>query len=169
MTESHVLSLLRQRHTREGNGGSGEFAFMTHVRNAAGFAATRTFDAVAFNLWPSKGLTIEIFEVKVTRSDWLRELKDPDKSGAAMKLSDYFTVVAPAGIVKQDELPESWGLLEVNASGTALRSKVRPTKLTPPSRFFTAVPRGFVVAMLRSVPTAVPTPPRPMIREAMFS
>lgn len=114
LTEADVLALLRERHTRPGNGGGGEFAFLTHVRNRAGFNATRTFDAVAINLWPSKGLTIEIFEVKVSRSDWLRELKKPDKAAPALALGDYFSVVAPAGCVKPDELPERWGLIEVH-------------------------------------------------------
>lgn len=166
-TEADILKMLRERHTREGNGGSGEYAFMTHVRNAAGFNATRTFDAVAINLWPSKGLTIEIFEVKVSRSDWLRELKDPDKAGAALKLADYFSVVATAGIVKREELPEGWGLLE--AGFEKLRRSVKPKRITPATRFFEPIPRGFVVGMMRSLPGAVQTPPRSMIREAVFS
>lgn len=158
MTEAEVLALLRKRHANYGNGGSGEYAFLTGVRNGAGFDATRTFDAVAVNLWPSKHLAITIFEVKVSRSDWLRELKDPTKAGAALALADYFAVVAPAGIVKRDELPTGWGLLEVSASGTSLRQAVKPNRLTsiPYRRNHPAVPRAFVVGLLRSAPGCIP-------------
>jgi len=31
------------------------------------------------DLWPSGGLEIHGHEVKVSRSDWLRELKEPEK------------------------------------------------------------------------------------------
>jgi len=61
-TEAELLQLLERRHAKQGNGGSGEFAFLTHVRNDGGFSATRTFDAVAVSLWPSRGHAIDVFE-----------------------------------------------------------------------------------------------------------
>lgn len=85
LTEATVLQLLRERHTAVGNGGAGEHAFLAHVRNAAGFDANRTFDAVAVNLWPSRGLSIHVYEVKVSRSDWKRELAKPAKAEDACR------------------------------------------------------------------------------------
>ena len=173
MTEAEVLELLRVRHARHGNGGAGEYAFLTHVRNGAGFEANRTFDAVAVNLWPSKHLDVTIFEVKVSRSDWLRELKDPTKSGAALELADFFTVVAPVDCVKPDELPDRWGLIEVRPTlkHYELRSKVQPKRITVvphwAQRHSRSLPRAFVVGMLRACPGAIPggkrdIPPRPV-------
>lgn len=165
-SEHSVVELLRARYTR--NAGNGpEYAFMRGVRNAAGYGATRSFDAVAIALWPSRHLELTIFEVKVSRSDWLRELKaNPnggttldDKAGHALELADRFVVVAPAGIVRLDELPPGWGLLEVvERAGVALRMVVEPALLKPREwsmpngrtvKTFRPLPRGFVVAMLR--------------------
>lgn len=160
LTERVVAGLLRDRHTATGNGGSGEHAFLVQVRNAAGFDANRSFDAVAMNLWPSRGLTIEVFEIKVSRSDWLRELKKPDKAEDACQVADRFTIVAPAGCVKDDELPPTWGLIEVHGDGTdakpwKLRSKTTGPLLRDDTRS-ALLPRGLVVGMLRSAPGAVP-------------
>jgi hypothetical protein len=113
LTEADVLALLRRKHTKDGNGGSGEYAFLTHVRNAAGFDANRTIDAIAVSLWPSRGLVIEAFEVKVSRSDWQRELADPRKAEDACRIADRFWIVAPVGVVRAGELPPTWGLIEV--------------------------------------------------------
>lgn len=80
LTEAKVTELLRQRHSAPGNGGAGEHAFLAQVRNAAGFDANRTFDAVTVGLWPSRGLPVDVWEIKVSRSDWLNELRKPAKA-----------------------------------------------------------------------------------------
>jgi hypothetical protein len=69
-------------------------------------------DAVAFCPWPSRGLVTHGFEIKVSRSDWLRELKDPAKADGFGKYCHYWwLVVSDHGIVKDGELPDSWGLM----------------------------------------------------------
>lgn len=162
LTEAEVLSLLRQKHSRPGNGGSGEFAFATHVRNGAGFDATRTFDAVAMSLLPSRGHAIDIFEVKVSRSDWQRELREGAKAEAAYELGDRFSMVAPAGCVHDGELPPAWGLIEVLGDGSdvkpwRLRTKkaarwLRPGEITKEK----PLDRGWLVCLFRGMPGAVP-------------
>jgi hypothetical protein len=47
--EASLLGMLRDRYSRPGNGGSGEYALLTHVRDDAGLKATTTLDAVAGN------------------------------------------------------------------------------------------------------------------------
>ena len=47
------------------------WAFFPAVRNAAGFDANRTADGIAMSLWPSRGLEVYGFEIKVSRGDWL--------------------------------------------------------------------------------------------------
>lgn len=162
LTEAKVLALLRDRHATTGNGGAGEWAFMPHVRNAAGFDASRTLDALALHLWPSRGLVLHGYEVKVSRSDWLREVKDPAKAEAFCRLVEFFWIVAPAGVVKKGELPPTWGLIEVNGTGTEedpwrLRTKTAaPCLLDAGQKNRGPLPRGLVVSMLRSIPGAVP-------------
>jgi hypothetical protein len=157
-TEADLLKLLRQRHTKSGNGGSGEYAFMPQVRNSAGFNSSRTFDAVVMSLWPSRGLQLHAFEIKCSRNDWLRELKDPAKAEAAARLVDRFSlVVADDKIVKDGELPEPWGLLVARGDADKRRLVcVKEAPLLPFADSKRPVPRDFLVAMLRSA-GAVPT------------
>lgn len=148
MTEGEVLKLLRQRHVRPGNGGAGEYAFMTHVRNGAGFNSDRTFDAVAMCLWPSRGLVLHAFEVKCSRSDWLREMKQPAKAEAAARVCDKFSIVAADDkIVAEGELPHTWGFMVVR-SGKLVCVKDAP--LLPESNPKANLSRAFVVSLLRA-------------------
>lgn len=149
-TEKTVLDAIEPRYRKPGNGGSGEYAFLRQVRNAAGFDASRTFDAVAIHLWPSRGFITDVIEVKVSRSDWLRELKEPAKAEAAHTLADRFIVAAPTGIVRSGELPPGWGLLEVSEKRT--RMTVTPDRISTSKR--TAFPAGFVIALLRAAGAA---------------
>lgn len=157
ITENIVLDLLRERHSKHGNGGTGEYAFLTHVRNKAGFDAQVTVDAVAMSLWPSRGLTIDVFEVKVSRSDWLREIGKPAKAEAACKMGDRFWVVAPRGVVEDGELPPTWGLMEVH--GRKLRVvKHAPLLHGDPNTRARNVTRDLLVGFLRATEGAVPKP-----------
>lgn len=159
LTESTVYGLLRDTHRGNGNGGSGRAAVLASVRNNAGFGATRTFDAVAMDLWPSRGLTLHIYEIKVSRSDWQRELANPAKAEDACRLADRFSIIAPKGCVKPGELPPTWGLIEVHGDGTEDKPWRLRTKTSAPllhDETARPLPRGLVVGMLRSCPSAIP-------------
>jgi len=52
------------------------------------------------------------FEIKASRSDWLRELKKPEKSVHFSHICNEFYVVAMPNVVQMDELPPDWGWLE---------------------------------------------------------
>lgn len=177
-TEAELLQLLDRKHARQGNGGSGEYAFLTHVRNDGGFSATRTFDGVAVSLWPSRGYAIDVYEVKVSRSDWMRELKDPAKSEAAWEIGDRFWIVATAGVVDPAELPHGWGLIEAHGAkvtdagltGRRLRTTVQAQWHGAPVKDSArgTISKGLMVAMLRRA-GAVPdyqTPAERLITEA---
>lgn len=151
-TERQVLDLLRARFERD-HGNGPRYVFATHVRNRASFDASRTFDAVAVDLWRSSGLLVHIFEVKVSRSDWLRELADLDKSAAAIDRGDTFTIVAPAGIVRLHELPDGWGLYEVSQLGGAITTRRAPAvhrERAHHRAIYPDMPRDFVVPLLRA-------------------
>lgn len=119
-----------------------EWALFFEVGDATGGRQRRWADAVAMNLYPSRGLSIQGFEVKAHRSDWLRELKDPTKSAPVQQYCDHWWVVALPGIVKPDELPATWGLYELKGNGLHV-SKTAPKLEAAPLR------REFVAAMLR--------------------
>lgn len=82
---------------------------------------TRRIDVVAFGMPGSTGCRIIAFELKVSRSDWLRELANFRKSEAWMAEADAFILVTTPGIVQPGELPARWGHLEF--TGKQLRTK----------------------------------------------
>jgi hypothetical protein len=101
------------------------------VRNGTGFSrrTARTADGLAISTWPSRGLWIAGIEIKVYRSDWKKELADAEKSGDMMKWCNYWYVAAPAGLVENGELPQTWGLIEVDGRGAKIHTTA--PKLTP--------------------------------------
>jgi hypothetical protein len=98
------------------------FALIAQVRDSTGAGASRTADALAFSLWPSRGLGIEGFECKSSRSDWLKELADPTKAGEFQKFCRrWWMVTAADDIIQAGELPATWGHLSVTPNGQGLR------------------------------------------------
>ena len=84
---------------------------LEEVRDATGFDRCRTADAMAVSLYRSRGKSLWGFEFKVSRTDWLKELKQPEKSESILRFCDYWALVVPnKDIVKPGELPETWGL-----------------------------------------------------------
>ena len=119
MNETDVYRVIKQRHAPP------EWACFPGVRSQTGYAKNRkrTADAVAMSLYPSRGLEVHGFEIKVSRSDWLRELKQPEKAEEIAAFCDRWWIVAPPGVVQMEELPKTWGLYEVK--GDSIRAKVK--------------------------------------------
>lgn len=138
-----MLDLLVRRYgAHRGNGP--RYTVATHVRSHAGFDARRTADFVAMDLWPSKGLALHGHEVKVSRSDWLVELKHPEKAAEFIPYVDYWwLVVADAAIVKHGELPRTWGLM---VARDGYLQVARPAKRLNPL----PTPRTMMAALLRA-------------------
>lgn len=155
-TESALLDLLRKRHA--GRGGNGpEWAYLEHVRDAAGFDATRTIDALALHLWPSRGHEMHAFEVKVSRSDWRRELANPAKADGWCRLVDRFWIVAPRGVVPHEEVPASWGLLETRGTTGLVATVPAPLLCTKAAR--PLIGRGLLACMLRAAGAGLASTP----------
>lgn len=147
-----MLALLSRRYT-ESAGNGDAWAFIPKVRNKAGFSATRTLDAVAMSLWPSRGLTLHGFEIKCSRSDWLREMRDPAKADAfGFALDKFWLVVANSKIVLAGELPETWGLLVVEGSRLVCRKEAPDLPVAPKGSVepFSSDGRHFLAALLRA-------------------
>lgn len=130
-----VFDLLRRRHP------AGEWAYLEEVAPRTG-GGTRYADAVAVNLWNSRGHAVHGFEVKVSRSDWLRELKQPAKAEEVYVHCDHWWLVTEKGIVKDGELPVTWGHLE-RRGGSLYTVKAAP-RLEPKP-----LTRGFFASLVR--------------------
>lgn len=116
---TNIMGLLRQRYCGP------EWVLAAEVT-----LGNRRMDALAMNQWASRGRLLAGFEIKVSRSDWLRELKDFQKAEHAFMECDQFYLVTPKEIVKDGELPVGWGHLQVYGNG--LRQMVAPARVTPP-------------------------------------
>lgn len=145
MTFDDVIKLLKARYAPPA------WAFLQQVGDSTGAYTSRHADAVAMGLWPSRGLELIGFEVKVSRNDWRRELKKPDKAEPIASRMDRFFVVAPADVVPHVEVPTNWGLLEVKPSGKIIQTK-EAAKLEP-----LPLDRRFLAALLRRVSLEDPT------------
>lgn len=157
-TERRMLDHLANRYGQLNPGNGPRYAYAEHVKNAAGFDAPRCADFIAIDLWPGgHGCELHGHEVKVSRSDWLHELKQPDKAEAFKRYMDRWWLVVPdASIVKPGELPEGWGILSLvrnkwpgrglpDLDGHKLRAKVQAPKLTPEP-----MPREMLATLMRS-------------------
>lgn len=122
MNTEQVRGLLRKRFAAP------EWALMEEVAPTTG-GGTGYADAVAMNLWKSRGHVVYGFEIKISRGDWQRELKKPAKAESIFHYCDGWYVVALPGIIKEGELPATWGYLEVQ--GSKLVEKGKPPKLEP--------------------------------------
>lgn len=151
-TEQDMIDALCRRYAFQAGNGS-RYACASHVRSAAGFDARRTCDFMALDLWPSKGLHLIGHEIKCSRSDWLRELKDPTKAEEFTRYCDRWYVVVPdPDIVRPNELPDGWGMLSYRKRGhgryqeTYLHEVHRAPVLSPEP-----MPRTLTCALVRAV------------------
>lgn len=118
------------------------YCLLGEVRDAAGFKASRSADAIAMSLWPSRGLLLMGFEFKVSRGDWLKELKTPEKAETIAAYCDTWTLVTPPDVAKLEEIPPAWGWIV--ADGKRLRDEKRAAQ--SPAK---AMDRGFLACLLR--------------------
>lgn len=129
-TEAELLQLIK------GKFAAPEYAVLFKVTDGTGSNYSRICDALAMNLWPSRGNAVHGFEVKVSRGDWLRELKNPEKADAIACYCEYWWIVAPKGIVHDGELPATWGLLCPHGKGLKIHAKAPKLNSQPLDKLF---------------------------------
>jgi hypothetical protein len=121
------------------------YAFMPQLRNGTGYSgAVRTADAVAFSLWPSRGLYLHGFEIKVHRGDWLNEMRNPAKAEEHAQFCQYWSLVVAEGIADPIEVPLGWGLIIASNDGL---TEVRKA----PHRDAAPLTLPFIAAMFRNL------------------
>jgi hypothetical protein len=129
VSERDLLDLLWRRLSAPGVSGTRRYVMAEHVRYHPAWGR-HIADAIALDTWGSGKYQIEGYEVKCTRSDWRRELPsgrflDPltndvtdvpyAKSHPWRRHCARWYVLAPAGIIPRDELPDGWGLIEATS------------------------------------------------------
>lgn len=140
MKTAEVMALLAARYSPP------ERAFIPEFRCGTGYSRDSRADALAMGLWPSAkgGLEITGFEVKTSRADWLRELKNPYKSTPVKQFCDrWYLVVGDLKVITYaTELPDGWGLM-FQENGE-LHTMIEAPKLEP-----IPLDRAFIAALMR--------------------
>jgi hypothetical protein len=85
------------------------YALFFEVQDKIGLDMKRRADAIAVCL--SDGSTI-CFEIKVSRGDWIRELKQPEKSACFAEQCNEFYIVATSDVLHLEEIPEGYGWID---------------------------------------------------------
>jgi hypothetical protein len=147
-TERDMLDRLNTRYGKFSGNGI-RYTRAEHVKITTGFDSRRIADYIAVDLYNEPrggGPTVHGHEVKVSRSDWLTELRDPTKAEQFAQYCDYWwLVVADKDIVKTGELPPKWGLMV--ASG----STVRVLTQAPKNLDVQPMPRSLQATLTRAV------------------
>lgn len=124
-------------------------ALFEEVNDGVGFRGTGWLDVVTMGLWPSHGLELQGYEIKTSRSDWLREIKQPEKSSKFYARLDRFWLVTWPSVAKLEEIPSGWGWMEAvfdeKGAGSLVVRKAAPINPSPelPDRtFFAALCRS---------------------------
>jgi hypothetical protein len=120
-TAATILAALQLHYRRPGTGRDGEVL----IPEAEAPGSARRADLVRVGMRASRGLGVDVHEIKASRSDWRRELGDPAKAEAWWPYCNRFWVVGPPGVVQAAELPEGWGLMEMPASGRRFKVRVQ--------------------------------------------
>lgn len=136
LREADFLNLLRIKYAAP------QFVLVDHVPDATGYSKSRTADALAFGAWASVGLHTQGFEIKISRSDWRREVNNPEKALAFAPFCNYWWICAPKGCVKLEELPATWGLMVPRGAGLGIERQATFVNAKP-------MPFDLTVAMLR--------------------
>lgn len=122
------------------------YACLFEVRNQTGYSrSVRTADAVAMSLYPSRGLDLHGIEVKSHRSDWINELKQPQKADEIARFCNFWWLaVDDSSIVREGEVPATWGLLVRRGETLVCKKQAERLDAEP-------LDRKFVAAILRNI------------------
>ena len=109
-----------------------------------GWRGTNYMDAFVIGAWPSDHNKRIAFEIKVSRQDFLNEMKKCNKRRPALFFSNEFYFVCPKGMIKPEEIPSDCGLIEYEDEKLI-------TKINAPFRESIRPNWNFVGALLRNL------------------
>jgi len=148
-----IIQLLRQKYSD-----TRQWAFFTELRCGTGFVrykgggnSMQRLDFFVMNLYPSNNFRSIAFEIKVSRSDFLNEIKSPEKRAFAESVARECYFIVPNNLVEKDEIPEGWGLMYAQ-SNRIIRKKYAT------QRENTDFPMAFVAAIARRSQESAPKP-----------
>lgn len=120
-----IFSMLKERCENMGNViPVPEFRFGTSYN---GGCSQRQIDM--FTIGYAKGNETISYEIKVSRSDFMNDLKNEEKQRGARMFSDYFYYCTPKGLLKPEEIPVWAGLYEFNLDDEESKNNLYSPKI----------------------------------------
>lgn len=148
MTSKDIIQALKLKYKNVGR--NHQWAIFEELRVGTGYKSKKKglnpeqrIDVWIMNLWPSHNHLKMVFEIKVSRGDFLNEIKKPSKRKQAVGLSNQFYFIVPKGMLKVEEIPADCGLMEVNKELKIRIIKEAPTSdcALPSWNFFASIAR----------------------------
>lgn len=130
MTEREMMNLLRKRYTSiQPRTTTERYIRAEHARIPNGWGTVLAIvDYVVVDTYGEGA--VHGFEIKVSRSDFLSELKKPWKSKFGQGYCTHWWLVVPDVSIVRDDLPAGWGLMSVDKTGS-LRIRKQSAVLNP--------------------------------------
>ena len=111
------------------------------------FQNQRSFDFLAIS--SRAGNAVVVYEVKASRSDFLKDVKNPEKQKALRCFANLFYYIAPQGVIRTEELPPWAGLKELVYDSKGNRFVI-VERAVPPQQANFPPTWGFVAACIRN-------------------
>lgn len=133
MNGSFIINALKNKYPEK------DYGFFVELRIGGGFSkdSEQRFDAWSISYFPSKRNVTTCFEVKISKSDFMHEIKNPKKRRAGLRLANEFYFVTPEGLLEITDIPPECGLLEVTEGGLIRTTIHAPFRdIEPPTWLF---------------------------------
>lgn len=108
MTSSQIIETLFQKYRRD----AGWISVAEVALGDWQKGIQRRVDFAALSFWYDN--TCDVAEVKVSRQDFLNELKNPEKRQPGFDNSSRAWFVCAPGVCEEAEVPEGWGYMQCN-------------------------------------------------------
>ena len=108
LTAKDIIAELKQKYDTASG-----WAFFSELRLGTGYktGVDKYIDAYAISCWGD--LERIAYEIKVSKSDFNLEMRNPSKRRPWLALSNRFYFVTPKGLLKPEEVPADSGLIEI--------------------------------------------------------
>lgn len=112
-------------------GDRGEHIVLFDVPDRVGMKQRRRADVIAISMWQKSNYVIHGAEIKVSRGDWLRELKQTSKSDPFLPHVDrWWLITGNVTVAKPEEIPDYWGWMNATATGLRIMRPARAIEST---------------------------------------
>jgi len=114
MTSGDIIKSLTDYYQGRAPHGFREWVLIPECPSATGFIEQR-IDLFAINCWPSKKLIRIAHEIKISVSDFKKEISQPNKRAPFVRFANEFYFVTPPGLLEKyyNDIPVGCGLIEI--------------------------------------------------------